>query len=67
MTSRLPPFDPAKMAPAPHEDEIRAFIEELRKEREQKQEDERKPNLIPLDIPVVRCRYWWVLQAWGRK
>jgi hypothetical protein len=44
MTSCLPPFDPAKVALAPHEDEIRAFIKESRKEREQKQEDEWKPK-----------------------
>lgn len=60
MTLRLPLFDPAKMAPAPHEDEIRAFIKGLRKEWEQNQEDERKSNLMPLDTPVVHCRHWQV-------
>ena len=29
----LPPFDPAKVEPIPYEDEIRAFIEELKAEQ----------------------------------
>lgn len=67
----LPPFDPKKVAPVPYEVEIRAFIEELRKEHaqdeaEEDEDDDEQPDVTSLDAPLTR-HHWWAPWTWGRK
>lgn len=59
----LPPFDLAKVPPVPYEAEIRAFIEELRKEREQEEEEEQHV-LSSMPTPAARRRHWWAPWTW---
>lgn len=63
----LPPFDLTKVAPVPYEAEIRAFIEELQKERAQEEGDEQQADVMPLDAPVLHRRRWWAPWTWGRR
>lgn len=63
----LPPFDPAKVAPVPYEAEIRAFIDELRKEREQSEvEETQQSELVWLNGRSAH-RHWWAPWTWGKK
>jgi hypothetical protein len=67
----LPRFDPKKAPSAPYEAEIRALIEDLRKEsaddeHEIASEQEHSPDLISLQAPLVSRQHWWAPWTWGR-
>jgi hypothetical protein len=54
---QLPPFDPARVPPLPDEDEIRAFIEELKRKQNQGADEDEDNGVTP--VQPNGKRPWW--------